>query len=62
MFHAGHSFWDTETWMFPFYVLFNPTAARATLDYRLAHMKAARDRAADTGYDGARCSNHSDFD
>ena len=52
---AGHSFWDTETWMFPFFVLFDPSAARATLDYRIAHLQPARDRAADTGYEGARC-------
>ena len=33
--YQGHSFWDTESWMFPALLLLQPRTARALLDYRL---------------------------
>ena len=33
--YQGHSFWDTESWMFPAILLLQPEASRALLDYRL---------------------------
>ena len=33
--YQGHSFWDTESWMFPALLLLQPKASRALLDYRL---------------------------
>jgi len=52
--YQGHSFWDTESWMFPAILLLQPRAARALLDYRLNRLEAARDYAASTGWLGAR--------
>jgi trehalose/maltose hydrolase-like predicted phosphorylase len=40
--------------MFPSYLLFLPDEAKATLNYRIAHMDAARDRASSGNYQGAR--------
>jgi trehalose/maltose hydrolase-like predicted phosphorylase len=51
---SGHSFWDTEIWIFPVIVYFYPEAARELLNYRLLQVKAARDRAAETGYRGVK--------
>ena len=33
--YQGHSFWDTESWMFPTILLLQPNASRALLNYRL---------------------------
>ena len=33
--YQGHSFWDSESWMFPALLLLQPRTARALLDYRL---------------------------
>jgi len=52
--YQGHSFWDTESWMFPALLLLQPKASRALLDYRLNRLEAARDYAASTGWSGVR--------
>ncbi|CAG0920549.1 unnamed protein product [Notodromas monacha] len=59
--YQGHSFWDTETWMFPAFLLFDPLAAKETLNYRVANLAAARDRALETGYLLARFPWESGF-
>lgn len=52
--YQGHSFWDTETWMYPAILYLYPEAAKEILNYRLAVTQAARDHANGTGYLGAR--------
>ena len=66
--YQGHSFWDTESWMFPALLLLQQRTARALLDYRLnrsqerfsttktvlLRLDQARDYAAATGWSGAR--------
>lgn len=52
--YQGHSFWDTETWMYPPVLYFFPQAAQQIINYRLHVLKAARDHAVNTGYQGAR--------
>ncbi|CAL8123676.1 unnamed protein product [Orchesella dallaii] len=52
--YQGHSFWDTETWMYPTVLYLYPDAAREILSYRLAVTRASRDHANETGYKGAR--------
>lgn len=52
--YQGHSFWDTETWMYPSILYMYPEAAQQILNYRLAVTQAARDHAIGTGYKGAR--------
>lgn len=51
--YLGHVFWDTETYLLPFYSLTWPEAARALLLYRHRTLPAARARAAALGYRGA---------
>eukprot|EP00092_Neocalanus_flemingeri_P055001 GFUD01064882.1.p1 GENE.GFUD01064882.1~~GFUD01064882.1.p1 ORF type:complete len:726 (-),score=100.02 GFUD01064882.1:44-2221(-) len=52
--YEGHSFWDTEVWMFPPILLLHPGAAKELLNYRLARLDAAKDYAARTGWSGVR--------
>lgn len=59
--YQGHSFWDTETWMYPSILYFYPEIAREVLNYRLHALPAARDRANDTGFEGARFPWESGF-
>jgi trehalose/maltose hydrolase-like predicted phosphorylase len=51
--YKGHVFWDTEVYMVPFYSLVLPDVARRLLEYRVARLDAARERAADAGLRGA---------
>lgn len=51
--YAGHVFWDTESFMLPFFTLTWPEAARAMLLYRHRTLPAARRRAAHIGCSGA---------
>jgi kojibiose phosphorylase len=51
--YGGHVFWDTDTYMFPFFVLTDPPTARALLMYRRHTLPAARARARELGYRGA---------
>lgn len=51
--YKGHVFWDTETFVFPFFVFTHPPTARSLLMYRYNTLRAARDRAASLGYRGA---------
>ena len=51
--YKGHVFWDTETFVLPFFVFTHPPTARSLLMYRYNTLPAARDRAASLGYRGA---------
>ncbi len=51
--YKGHVFWDTETFVFPFFVFTHPPTARALLMYRYHTLPAARDKARAQGYIGA---------
>lgn len=52
--YQGHSFWDTETWMFPPVLMLWPYVAKDLLLYRMSNIGAARDRAAGSNNQGAR--------
>lgn len=52
--YQGHSFWDSETWMYPSILLLWPHIAKDFLLYRMANVVPARDRANATGYRGIR--------
>ncbi|CAF3842733.1 unnamed protein product [Rotaria sordida] len=52
--YGGHSFWDTETWMYPSILLFHPTLAKEILSYRIALRDAAMYNAKLFGYVGWR--------
>lgn len=51
--YKGHVFWDTEIFVFPFFVYTHPATARALLMYRYHTLPAARDKAREYGYRGA---------
>jgi kojibiose phosphorylase len=52
--YFGRFFWDTEMYILPFYLYTDPARARTLVDFRLHGLPAARDNAADYGYQGAR--------
>jgi len=47
--YEGHTFWDTEIYVLPFFVATMPAVARGLLQYRHHHLAAARSRARDLG-------------
>jgi trehalose/maltose hydrolase-like predicted phosphorylase len=51
--YRGHVFWDTETYLLPFYTLTWPEAARAMLMYRFHTLDGARRKAKRLGWRGA---------
>ncbi len=51
--YLGHVFWDTETYLLPFYILTWPEAARALLMYRYHTLPGARSKASAGGWRGA---------
>lgn len=51
--YFGHVFWDTETYLLPFYTAIWPEAARAMLMYRFHTLPGARAKAAHFGLRGA---------
>lgn len=51
--YRGHVFWDTETFVWPFYLFTEPATARALLLYRFHTLGGARNKARALGYRGA---------
>jgi trehalose/maltose hydrolase-like predicted phosphorylase len=51
--YRGHVFWDTETFIWPFYLSTHPATARALLLYRYNTLAGARNKAQSLGYRGA---------
>lgn len=51
--YKGHSFWDTEIFILPFFTLSNPAAAKSLLTYRYHGLAGAKQKAQDNGYKGA---------
>lgn len=51
--YKGHSFWDTEIFLMPYYLFTNPKAAKNLLEYRYYILEGARKKAAKAGYQGA---------
>ena len=51
--YKGHSFWDTEMFLLPHYLLTDPAAARTLLEYRYRSMSGAYRKAEENGYEGA---------
>jgi kojibiose phosphorylase len=53
-FYRGHTFWDTEIFLLPFFIYTQPETARSLLEYRYHTMGGARRNATDGGHRGAR--------
>jgi len=51
--YNGHTFWDTELWMYPGLLLLHPGIARSLLEYRFQRLEAAKHNAFSHGYKGA---------
>jgi len=51
--YKGHTFWDLEIFILPFFIYSNPAAARSLLTYRYHGLSGARRKAAENGYAGA---------
>ncbi|NJP36907.1 glycoside hydrolase family 65 protein [Alkalicoccus luteus] len=48
--YEGHYFWDTEIYMFPFFLMTRPDTARQLLKYRFSLLEAAKIRAKEVGH------------
>ena len=51
--YKGHSFWDTEIFILPYFIYTMPDVARSLLEYRYNTLSGARKKAKENGYDGA---------
>ena len=51
--YKGAIFWDTETFILPFFTLTNPKFARNLVQYRINTLEGAKKKAQGFGYDGA---------
>ena len=51
--YKGHSFWDTEVFILPFFIYSNPQIAKSLLEYRYHGLVGARKKAKENGYEGA---------
>lgn len=51
--YKGHSFWDTETFIFPYFLFTQPQVGRNLLEYRHHSISGARELARKRGYQGA---------
>jgi len=51
--YKGHSFWDSEIFLLPFFTFSLPEVARSLLEYRYNSLKGAREKAEENGYKGA---------
>jgi kojibiose phosphorylase len=52
--YKGHTFWDTEIFILPFYIFSFPEDARNLLMYRYYTLRGALENARVMGYDGAK--------
>ncbi|ERJ12920.1 glycoside hydrolase family 65 protein [Haloplasma contractile] len=48
--YEGHYFWDTEIYIFPVFLMINPTIAKNLLMYRYSILEEARGRAKELGH------------
>lgn len=51
--YKGHTFWDTEIFILPYYTYTNPEIARSLLEYRYHSLPGAHKKAKENGYLGA---------
>ena len=51
--YKGHSFWDTELFILPFFTFTRPDVAKQLMEYRFHTLGGARKKAAENGYKGA---------
>jgi alpha,alpha-trehalose phosphorylase len=49
--YDGHYFWDSETYIFPFWLFCQPDTAKQLLQYRVSTLPAAKQRAREMGHE-----------
>lgn len=59
--YKGHSFWDTEIFILPFFMYTFPDIAKSLLEYRYNTLDGARKKAKENGYEGAMYAWESAF-
>lgn len=52
--YKGHTFWDTEIFLLPYFIFTMPEVARSLLEYRYLSLPGAHAKARRNGYDGAQ--------
>lgn len=52
--YKGHTFWDTEMFILPYFIYSAPEIARSLEEYRWLGLEGAHKKAAENGYDGAQ--------
>src|SRR5699024_9151297 len=52
--YKGHTFWDTEIFILPYYIFNMPEVARDLLRYRYLGLEGAHKKAEQNGYQGAQ--------
>lgn len=51
--YKGHTFWDTEVFILPYYIYTHPQIARQLLEYRYLTLEGAHLKARENGFEGA---------
>ncbi len=51
--YKGHTFWDTELFMLPYFIFAQPDAAKKLVKYRYLGLEGARKKAIENDYSGA---------
>ncbi len=51
--YKGHTFWDTELFMLPYFIFAQPEAAKKLVKYRYLGLEGARKKAVENDYKGA---------
>ena len=51
--YKGHTFWDTELFLLPYFTYSYPDVARSLLEYRYLTLAGAHKKAKENGYEGA---------
>ncbi len=52
--YKGHTFWDTEIFLLPYFIFTMPETARSLVEYRYLLLPAAHEKARSNGYAGAQ--------
>jgi hypothetical glycosyl hydrolase len=52
--YKGHTFWDTDIFVLPYFTFTNPEIARKLEQYRYHTLRGAHDKASGNGYEGAQ--------
>lgn len=52
--YKGHTFWDSEIFILPYYIYTYPETARSLLEYRYHGLESAQENARNNGFSGAQ--------